>query len=58
MLIAGGINLSGPILLKGEALSEKMGSVIIVTPFLFIRKVEWPIQIIKLSCLHQLTCVL
>ena len=44
---AGGINLFGPIFLKGEALSEKIGSVKMVIPFFLIKKVECPIQIAK-----------
>ena len=38
--IAGGINLFGPIVLNGDALSEKTGSVRIVNPFFLIRNVE------------------
>ena len=38
--IAGGINLFGPMFLNGDALSEKIGSVRIVTPFFLIKKVE------------------
>ena len=41
----GGINLFGPIFLKGDALLENIGSVRIVTPFFLIKKVECPIQI-------------
>ena len=42
--MAGGINLFGPIFLNGDALLENIGSVRMVTPFFFIRKVECPIQ--------------
>ena len=37
---AGGINLFGPMFLNGDALSEKIGSVRMVTPFFLIKKVE------------------
>ena len=40
MLIAGGISRLGPINPKGDALSEKIGSVRIVSPSFLIKKVE------------------
>jgi len=45
MFKAGGISLLGPIFLKGDALSEKIGSVSIVMPFFLIKNVEWPTHI-------------
>ena len=45
ILIAEGINRLGPINPKGDALSEKIGSVRIVSPSFLIKKVECPIQI-------------
>ena len=46
IVILGGINLFGPNLLNGDALSENTGSVSIVRLFFLIKKVEWPIHII------------